>query len=219
MTKNKEWLTGDAEQRNIIPQSTNHFQISYKRGGYNMKEILAPSRVLINHHDEENAQSGPCGKPCSYCELLENSKGETFQSISTGKVYKIRQKMDCETKNVIYLVTCNRHSKQGVGNTKWIKKRISNYRNHHRTKVNTCGITEHFLEPGHNFNEDFKFQPIVKIMNIPSNNYHGPKVIRERLEEFELYWQDILMTVEPQGMNKREEVEKMRRKIKKRKMK
>ena len=40
---------------------------------------------------------------------------------------------------------------------------------------------------------------------------------RERLEEFELYWQENLITYEPYGMNKAIELERMRVKIKSRK--
>ena len=184
-----------------------------------MKEILAPSRTKIYHHEEVHQQSESCGKPCSYCGLLDKSKGLTFRSTATGKVYKVRQRINCETKNVIYLVTCNQHGTQGVGYTTDMKKRISNYRNHHKSKTNFCGITEHFLEPGHDFEKDFDFKSIVKIMNIPSNSNERPKVIRERLEEFELYWQDVLRTVEPQGINKKVEVERARKKIANRKKK
>ena len=183
-----------------------------------MKEILAPSKYKITRHEEEDAQTGPCGKKCVYCGLLEETKGTVFVSAATKKTYKVRQKMNCETKNVVYLVSCRKHQFQGVGQTTDMKKRLSNYWSHHFAKYNKCGITEHFLEEGHDIDKDFIFQPIVKISNMSNlPRYHGPKVIRERLEEFELYWQEVLMTIEPHGMNKREEVERSRNKIARRK--
>ena len=73
-----------------------------------------------------------------------------------------------------------------------------------------CGITEHFLEDGHDFEADFEFLPIVKLLNPPSTVVKR----RERLEEFELYWQENLVTFEPYGMNKKTEIEKARQKMK-----
>ena len=177
------------------------------------------TNCLIKNHEEENAGSGPRNKGCAYCKILDKSKGITFTSHSTKKSYKIRQRIDCETPNIIYLVSCKKHNIQGVGQTGNMKKRVSNYKNHHKAKYKKCGITEHFLESGHNLEEDFIFQPIVKIVNILSNRYQGPRIIRERLEEFELYWQDTLMTIEPKGMNKQEEVDRARKKISRRRKK
>ena len=131
-----------------------------------MKEILAPSKVKNSVHEEKDGKTEPCGKQCAYCGLLEETKGTVFRSTATGKTYKIRQKIDCETKNVVYLVSCRKHQFQGVGQSTDMKKRISNYWSHHRNKYNKCGITEHFLEEGHNIDDDFKFQPIVKIVNL-----------------------------------------------------
>ena len=71
----------------------------------------------------------------------------------------------------------------------------------------------HFLEGGHIFEEDFQIEPIVRLLNPPRT---VPKR-RERLEEFELYWQMNLITYEPHGMNKQSEIEKARAKMKNRK--
>ena len=79
-----------------------------------------------------------------------------------------------------------------------LKSRISNYRSHHNKKNKSCGITEHFLEGDHIFEEHFQIQPIVRLLN-PSRTVSKR---RERLEEFELYWQMNLITYEPHGMNK-----------------
>ena len=77
----------------------------------------------------------------------------------------------------------------------------------------SCGITEHFLEERHSFEEDFRILPIVRLVNPPVTMAKK----RERLEGFELYWQENLITYEPYGMNKAIELERMRVKIKNRK--
>ena len=126
----------------------------------------------------------------------------------------MRQKITCEAKDVIYLVTCKRHNIQGVGCTTELKSRISNYRSHHNKKNKSCGITEHFLEGDHIFEEHFQIQPIVRLLNPPRTVSKR----RERLEEFELYWQINLITYEPHVMNKQSEIEKTRAKMKNRRI-
>ena len=113
----------------------------------------------------------------------------------------------------MYLITCNKHNIQGVGCTTDLKSRISNYMNHHKKKNRSCGITEHFIEDGHTFEEDFRIVPIVRLVYPPVTMAKK----RERLEEFELYWQGTLITYEPYGMNKAVELERTRVKIRNRK--
>ena len=85
--------------------------------------------------------------------------------------------------------------------------------NHHKKKNRSCGITEHFLEDGHSFEEDFRVLLIVRLVSPPVTMAKK----RERLEEFELCWQENLITYEPYGMNKAIELEKNRVKSKNRK--
>ena len=114
-----------------------------------MKEILAPSGSAVNSADTaegehiepsitRNATSMvendngcyPCGKNCAYCTLVDKSKGNTFKSVSNGKMFKIRQKINCTSKNLIYMVRCKRCNLQGVGHTTNFRKQISNYFSH-----------------------------------------------------------------------------------------
>ena len=58
--------------------------------------------------------------------------------------------------------------------------------------------------------EDFSIMEIVKLENPPRN----PKALDLHLREFEGYWQVRLNTLEPYGMNSRNEYEESRRLIK-----
>ena len=53
------------------------------------------------------------------CDLCKNYfvESNSFQSFATGRKYKIKQKMDCSSTNVIYLATCTKCSLQYVGST------------------------------------------------------------------------------------------------------
>ena len=57
-------------------------------------------------------------------------EGETFYSTVTKERYKIRQEIDCRSKNIIYLVSCRKCPMQGVGQTENFQARVSNYISH-----------------------------------------------------------------------------------------
>ena len=80
--------------------------------------------------------------------MLRKTTSHEFKSLRTGCRYKIRQNITCESKDIVYLVTCNKHNIQGVGCTKDLKSRINKHMNHHKKENRSCGITEHFLEDG-----------------------------------------------------------------------
>ena len=76
------------------------------------------------------------------CHVLE--EGDSFASRVTGQRHKFRQKINCESKNVIYLVEYKQCSKQGVGSTEDFRPRISKYISHILMKRVTCKSVRHF---------------------------------------------------------------------------
>jgi len=211
LVKHQHLMMKSRKLRSIFPRGARDFQVAMRRDAKNLKERLAPSRVSLIRNTENGAHgSRPCGKNCCVCPMLEATKANHFSSAATKMTYKIRQDISCESKNVIYMIRCLKHNVQGVGYTTDLKSRIANYKNHHKKKIASCGISQHFQEDGHMFERDFRIQPIVTIMNPPSCK----NKLKKRLEEFELYWQDNLITGEPQGMNKLVEMERARKKLK-----
>ena len=137
----------------VFPHGGKHFQVTKKRECKNMKEILAPSIVKISHEQpnnsttvETNNGSRPCGKPCLYCYVLGKSETDTFKSTSNGQSFKIRQKIDCQSQNIIYLITCKICNIQRVGNTTKFSSRIGNYFSHIKQRKRTCSIVTHFID-------------------------------------------------------------------------
>ena len=60
--------------------------------------------------------TGICGrKNCHICNLLH--QGDVFCSTNTGKEFKINFPFDCNSKNVVYLITCKVCRMQYVGST------------------------------------------------------------------------------------------------------
>ena len=62
-----------------------------------------------------------CGRCKVSCPVIE--EGKTFSSTNTGKKYKIKQNLTCDSDWLIYLVTCKRCKGQYVGKSKTVFKK------------------------------------------------------------------------------------------------
>ena len=132
----------DKGLQEIFPKGIVHLQVSERHGAKNIKELIAPSTVKFKEENNaeqvtENSEevlkgSYPCRKQCAYCQLFSKSQGQTFQSNSNRKIFKVRQHITCKSRNIIYLVTCIKCKLQGVGHSTHFEKRISNYFSHIR---------------------------------------------------------------------------------------
>ena len=130
-------LKDDEKMKKVFPYGAKHFQVSEKRGTKNIKDILAPSTVNLNDGENVNNETTeqdlgchPCNKPCVCCQLLSKTEVDHFKSVQTGQSFKIRQSINCQSKDIIYLVNCVKCNLQGVGSTTQFHKRISNYFSH-----------------------------------------------------------------------------------------
>ena len=146
LLKHQHIILEDDELKTVFPNGAKDFQVSERREAKNLKELLAKSKIATLEVEDQSGGSQPCNKNCAYCEMLRKTASHEFKSLRTGCRYKMRQNITCESKDIVYLVTCNKHNIQGVGCTTDLKSRISNYMNHHQKKNASCSITEHFLQ-------------------------------------------------------------------------
>ena len=124
-------------------------------------------------------------------------EGTHFRSNFTGERFRIKQEINCRSKNIIYLVTYRTCGKQGVGRTTAFQSRISNYISHICKHKPSCSTVKHFYETPNHLVQDFRMMGIVQLENPPKT----PKALKARLIEFEGYWQVKLQTLEPYGLN------------------
>ena len=98
---------------NIFPKGS---IISSFRRAKNIKEILVKPK---NTNCSASPSEQGCFKCNGKCDLCKNYLVETnfFTSCRTGRYYRIRQHITCKSRNVIYLVTCNKCNLQYVGST------------------------------------------------------------------------------------------------------
>ena len=90
----------DEELKEVFPNGARDFQVSERREAKNIKELLATSTISTIVNEEENSGSGPCNKNCAYCDHLKRTEVDTFKSVKTGSVYKIRQILHANQKTL-----------------------------------------------------------------------------------------------------------------------
>ena len=96
----------DEELREVFPNRARDFQVSERRETKNIKEFLERSSISTIVNEEENSGSGPSNKNCGYCDNFRTTKADTFESVKTGSVYKIRQNITCKSKDIIHIISC-----------------------------------------------------------------------------------------------------------------
>ena len=77
----------------------------------NLKDSLAPSKFRgANGANQVEKEMGGCFKCCTRCDLCKFFLNQDFKfkSFSTGRAYKINQKLSCSSKTVVYLASCNK---------------------------------------------------------------------------------------------------------------
>ena len=119
-----------------------------------------------------------------------------FESSATGMQYKINFEFNCNSSNVVYLLTCNVCKKQYVGSTTTkFRHRFNQYKSSlklyekGRRDFKQVKFFEHFYSVNHN--------GILEDINVQNIDYCDPnnKEIRENV------WIFTLSTHDPLGLN------------------
>ena len=123
-------LQGDEQHRKVFSD----VPLVGFSNGKSLKNILV--RAVLPKQNSSNAGengSQKCGKSkCEVCKNVVSTK--KFSSKTTGEKFTIQKgPITCDTKNVIYLVTCKVCGIQNVGSTKdKYRERFNNYKSVHR---------------------------------------------------------------------------------------
>jgi hypothetical protein len=125
---------------------------------------------------------------CLTCNSITHSNN--FHSSTYNKAFSFPQAMDCQTSNIVYLITCTKCSIQYVGETKnSLRTRLNQHRHDVHVNFNTpIGI--HFNSLHHTI-KNLQIAPIEQLNNCDVNH----RRIREA------FWQFTLGTTFPSGLN------------------
>ena len=149
----------------------------------NLRDLLVSAKLSSNStnpHPQLPSGSYRCGKNCATCPyIFDGLTNYTF--FSTGETRPIKSNLTCETKNLIYMIQCNRCNLQYIGETKRpLKERFNEHRrtiDNPNTKSKPTTAAEHFLaDPNHTAN-DMQLIPIEKV-------YSNRDSIRKAREAF-----------------------------------
>ena len=171
--------------KHVLPEAP----ICGERNCRSLRDILMPS--VLPPPIEANPGCHRCQRrKCVICEkhLAEVS---TFMSCRTGESFNIRGNYTCDTKNIVYLISCKKcRGAQYVGQSQnSLRERFYLHRSHIGRDVGTP-LTHHFNLPGHSV-DDVECLVIERVQSISLD-------WRLRRESF---WISKLNTLVPHGMN------------------
>ena len=137
----------------------------------NLRDLLVLAKLpsnSTNPNPQLPCGSFRCGKNCATCPYISDGL-TSYTFFSTGETRTIKSNLACDTKNLIYMIQCNRCNLQYIEET---KRRLKDRFNEHRrtidnpkTKSKPTTAAEHFLSsPNHTAN-DMQLIPIEKIFS------------------------------------------------------
>lgn len=134
-----ETLKCDQRMNNVL--STTKY-ITSRRQPPNLKNMLTKACFKSNPVEErgsEKCQDARCGT----CPYIQETK--SVKITSTGRTFNIKTKMNCKTKNVLYIITCNGCNEQYVGMT---NDRLLSRVRVHKSQINNptyrhLGVSKH----------------------------------------------------------------------------
>ena len=174
----------------------------------NLKDHLVRAK-LCQQDEGSNGCSGECPECRSDCEVgnfLQTT--DTFSSRHVDYIYNIRVGLlHCNSKMVVYLLTCKTCSIQYVGKSKPpFRKRFNNYKTKYRKylerknngtlhigkPVPQAALYAHFTQDDHKGMEDWSFVLIDQAF------------AEKQLRQKECFWIYKLDTMKPKGLNMRD---------------
>ena len=165
------------------------------RGRKCLSDYLFRARFRSDSKEEVTGTS-KCGiNGCQICNFLR--VGRTFRSKTNGKEFSINYNLNCNSKNVVYIITCKICGIQYVGST------TSTFRfrfNNHRNRINA-----HLkLSSENKRNDDFLYRHFHSSRHLGLKHASiqlTDRAMGEReLGEKEGHWMYRLGTLRPQGL-------------------
>ena len=117
----------------------------------NLRDLLVSAKLpsnSTNPNPQLPCGSFRCGKNCATCPYMTDGL-TSYTFFSTGETRTIKSNLTCDTKNLIYMIQCNRCNLQYIGETKrQLKDRFNEHRrtiDNPNTKSKPTTAAEHFL--------------------------------------------------------------------------
>ena len=156
--------------------------IAYKRQ-QNLKDKIIRAKVADKIRNKRNLVGMKKCNKCVACYYIKEGK-----SINTEKVkWKIIKRVDCETKNIIYLLECDKNNCQQkyVGETERnFRERVKEHLGYARTKKLNQPSGYHFNLPGHSIS-NMKFTILEQVRS--NDPIYRREIERYLIEKFDTF--------------------------------
>ena len=122
--------------------------VAYKRP-QNIRDKLIGSKVPPPQPSRPKRDMPGMSKcnPCPICRYINTDK--TVKSTSTNAVIQINKPVNCQTRNVIYCISCNKCPKQYIEEDRSLQSRFSEHRGYVVNRHLQKATGYHFNLPGH----------------------------------------------------------------------
>ena len=176
------------------------FTVAYKRES-NLKDLLVRSDPYTNNLEYTVVEGGfkRCNSICDSCDKF-TIETDHIKCHATGKIYKIRKNITCNTPNVIYCAQCKKCLEQGVGSTTNWKPRLRNYKSHIKYIIDYCSISQHYNHRCRHNENPFEYLQFTLIDKLDNVDNLTKEEIEDLLLKKEIFWIGSLLT-QHHGMN------------------
>jgi hypothetical protein len=179
-------------------RATNTLFRALRTRGYSKRFLRQIKNNTLENLDTKQhvvAKAKPCNSSrCGTCPFFKEA--QNFKSQQTNQTFYIKHNLSCNSKNVIYLITCQKCGIQYVGQTSLtLRDRFTRHRFDIRHKANKS-VSNHFNNSDHSM-DDCSITPIELVED------------QEKLTKREHYWIQKLKSLMPGGLNLHEESEKL----------
>ena len=207
LKKHEHMLRGHDKLNELFPPGS--FQVVNRRTK-NLQELMLRADPYSTRPIQMDYQYTKCGR-CDSCNNYVIGTN-TIKSNATGRVFKLRKNLNCNTPNVIYVAECKKCRGQGVGSTTKWKPRLGNYKSHINNGHKTCRIVRHFLEVCicSNQEDPFEYLSFHIIDTVDNADGLSPEKVDELLLEKEKRWIRSLLTCH-KGMNSAHDLNRTKR--------
>ena len=179
-------LYSNQQMLDIFPHNT--ISVRYKRNE-NLREILSPS-LFPRTNKQNECYTKDCNKKCNISmNFLVVSPD--FACFASKWKYKIKGILKCDSKNVIYLISCKCCGKEYVGSVTGFKQRFRIHKSDIKIGKIRCGVVNHILNVCHSSTSKFEYLQVQLIEKVSVQNDDD---IEKVLWKRENYWQAQLLT-------------------------
>ena len=146
--------------------------VAYRRP-QNIRDKIVRSKIPST--SKRNKRSVPGMKKCNNCSICPFVKeGKSVQSTFSKCTVDINTSVNCQTRNILYCISCEKCSLQYIGESeRSLKERFSEHRGYVVNNLKNKATGEHYNKKGHKVS-DMKITIIEKIFSL------DPAVRKER---------------------------------------